>query len=790
MPHGVSRGVSRMCVGGGDLGRALLELHRIGAGIRRDVDELLGEFDVAVVVQADLGDDVGGATASDDARSDRDGHELCPSRGRIGLVVRRGRRDAASAARSTRSASSLTAPCAAGPAHDDACGREHQRMRLRNGDGPADDLETREIVDVVAEVGDAGERDALLRPTHSRSAAALSSTALPHVDPELARPSADDGVRLGRQDQHRDAGARAAARSPIPSDLLTRTLSRPSASVSTVSSVWTPSKSVTTAATSIELGVRARQRGDRLGDRELLLGVDLDRGALGDLDQAHPAEEPVARGAEAGGIHHVERAGLEVVRLAVLATRPNARVVVDARARCRPASAPQEPVRLDCGEDAVVLVRPTRGRWRRRASRGSMNGEVACRKTRMLDVDSRSLRARRGRAGGRLSLARRVIGERRRVVRSPALPTPRAIAAISWSSVETTTRSMDAVRRAAAIARATSGTPPTRRTFLRGTPFEPPRAGITATISVMSGLDRQLLPSVSAARAAAADHAAGAAEHQRERGRRRRGRVRISRRLGGARPGPVPPEGPASRRATPGIDGDRRDLRRRLAPMRQVGDRGGWRLHLTQSRYSAIGIRPSTGRALPSSTRPAVAVVKGRAVRRVHSKRWRSTRTPSSRERCGTSLTEIESGEEVDLPGQGPAEDLFERERHDARGQPPLVHAGSRVRSAADERVREGDRVCSVVEERDAPRTQHGCGQPELSGEPVADEPVSVPREELPRDAEVRLARTEHRSAIDELIGGLGHLRREPAGERHPDAVRGCPLGRPDRAGAATPPRR
>ena len=52
-------------LGGGDLGRALLELHRIGAGIRRDVDELLGEVDVAVVVQADLGDDVDGLAAAD-----------------------------------------------------------------------------------------------------------------------------------------------------------------------------------------------------------------------------------------------------------------------------------------------------------------------------------------------------------------------------------------------------------------------------------------------------------------------------------------------------------------------------------------------------------------------------------------------------------------------------------------------------------------------------------------------------------------------------------------------------
>ena len=72
-------------LGRGDLGGALLELDGIRAGVGRDVDEPLGEVDVAVVVQADLGDHVGGASASDDAGSDRDGHCWFLSEGTSGL---------------------------------------------------------------------------------------------------------------------------------------------------------------------------------------------------------------------------------------------------------------------------------------------------------------------------------------------------------------------------------------------------------------------------------------------------------------------------------------------------------------------------------------------------------------------------------------------------------------------------------------------------------------------------------------------------------------------------------
>ena len=48
-----------------DLRRALLELDRLRAGVGGDVDELLGDLDVAVVVEADLADHVGGVAVAD-----------------------------------------------------------------------------------------------------------------------------------------------------------------------------------------------------------------------------------------------------------------------------------------------------------------------------------------------------------------------------------------------------------------------------------------------------------------------------------------------------------------------------------------------------------------------------------------------------------------------------------------------------------------------------------------------------------------------------------------------------
>ena len=198
------------------------------AGVGGDVDEPLGELDVAVVVEADLGDHVDGAAAAD-RRSVRcvTRHALtplvaapvgaCGSRrgcGRasdpVGELAHRARRRPAGS--STTRAAASTSGCASGTAT-----------------GQPTSVEAGEVVDVVAEVGDAVEADAA-RGGPLAQRGGLVVDALAHVDAELRGARGDDRVGLGRQDQHRDAGARAAARRPCRPLRLTRTSSRPSAS--------------------------------------------------------------------------------------------------------------------------------------------------------------------------------------------------------------------------------------------------------------------------------------------------------------------------------------------------------------------------------------------------------------------------------------------------------------------------------------------------------------------------------------------------------------------------------
>src|SRR6185437_13019307 len=63
-------------LGGGDRGSSLLELDRLGPGVSRDVDESLRDLDVAVVVEADLADDVGRVAGPDRVAADLDAHAV------------------------------------------------------------------------------------------------------------------------------------------------------------------------------------------------------------------------------------------------------------------------------------------------------------------------------------------------------------------------------------------------------------------------------------------------------------------------------------------------------------------------------------------------------------------------------------------------------------------------------------------------------------------------------------------------------------------------------------------
>src|SRR5258708_15984315 len=54
----------------GHLQLPLLEFHRVGAALDRGIHELLGDREIAVVVDADLGDDVTRLAGPDPARAD------------------------------------------------------------------------------------------------------------------------------------------------------------------------------------------------------------------------------------------------------------------------------------------------------------------------------------------------------------------------------------------------------------------------------------------------------------------------------------------------------------------------------------------------------------------------------------------------------------------------------------------------------------------------------------------------------------------------------------------------
>ena len=109
-------------------------------------------------------------------------------------------------------------------------------------------------------------------------------------------------------------------------------------------------------------------------------------------------------------------------------------------------------------------------------SAGAMNGDVACRNTRMSGASS-SRSSTLSRADSELAVS---VDSRagRAMISAPSIL---AAAAIARSSVVTTTRSTSAAWRADAAALATSGTPPTSRRFFPLTPFDPPRAGMTAS---------------------------------------------------------------------------------------------------------------------------------------------------------------------------------------------------------------------------------------------------------------------------------------------------------------------
>ncbi len=531
------------------------------------------------------------------------------------------------------------------------------------------------------------------------------------------------------------------------------------------------------------VGILSEEGCDRLSEGQLLLGVDLDRGGLGDVDEADPAEEAVARAAEARGIHDVEGTGLEVVGLTVLASGACARIVVHPR-RDTGLRGPQEPVGLDRGEDAVVLVGPDQ-----------VDGDVdvariderrrGLQEDQDLGFDTAFFEHVQGMQ--QHAFARRLVaGEGRRPfddLRSPLLRDRGDLLVVRRDD-----HTVDGCRgpgccdRAGHQGHAADASHVLARDAFRAAArgddrddFRRHLPTFARTASTDERALRRVLPvprSTSGSVVVVDD-----------------GSVRISRRsVAPARTSSAGKGRP--RHDDAGQRGDRRELGGRLAAMRKVGDRsdGCFGCHPVEVRRHR---HPAVDGSCAAQQHPSGRGRRerpGRASRPVELMLLDAYAELTEGRRAGCA--ERERREELDLPGARATEDLLERERRHPRGQSALLHSRTREGTAAGERVGERERVGPVVEERDAPGTQNRRGEPELSREPVADEPVPVLREQLPRDAEIGLAFAEQCAAIDELVGRLGHLRCEPARQRHRGGDARRPIPRRRRAEAVTPPTR
>src|SRR5690625_480328 len=121
------------------------------------------------------------------------------------------------------------ADCASAPGavEYDAGGSEDLGVGVGDGDGPTDDVEGLEIVDVVADVGHAGRVEAVgLDP--GAEDVRLAVDALCDVDVQLLRAAGHDRVALLGQDHHRHPGPHEAgdahAVAAVDADLLVAVL--------------------------------------------------------------------------------------------------------------------------------------------------------------------------------------------------------------------------------------------------------------------------------------------------------------------------------------------------------------------------------------------------------------------------------------------------------------------------------------------------------------------------------------------------------------------------------------
>ena len=150
---------------------------------------------------------------------------------------------------------------------------EHAGVRSWDGDGPADDGKAGKIIDVVADVGDAVERDVLLCSPGGEGRG-LVLDPVPHVDAQLGGAGGDNWMLLSGQDQHRHAGLTQQPHAHAIGTADCHALIAVRGDVCGVGGVH--AVEVGDDGVDVDLGVAIDQRRDGLGERELIDGVDLD----------------------------------------------------------------------------------------------------------------------------------------------------------------------------------------------------------------------------------------------------------------------------------------------------------------------------------------------------------------------------------------------------------------------------------------------------------------------------------------------------------------------------------
>ena len=421
-------------------------------------------LDVAVVVEADLADDVRRAVRRrSTGRPIVHGHSR--PFGRIGRCAgRRPRRPLAGSrgcgrrvlARRRRRRRAARARARRGE-HRGRALRPRRRAsptRARHG----------QVVEVVAEVGDAVEPDAaLVGPVAQRGGLVVAPPWRTR-----RRASRRAAPTTGFVSVDRISTGTPAARSratPVAVDCGSRARSRARAGRRcTVSSVCTPSKSVTTASTSIARpshGARASGASARASSSVVGVSISI---AWSRRPRQVPTR-PKKRCAGANGTprhpsHRTRRS--RGTRLAVLPAGPVRRRRGSRRRRRPPASRRQRKPYGSAAENTMSNSPVATSRMPSSRFGGSMNGDVAWRNARTrtsAPCVGERLRARAAARSRNVAVSPASSAGRRDDLRAPL----RAACGDPSSSVETTTRSTRSRASAAATARATSGTPPTRR---------------------------------------------------------------------------------------------------------------------------------------------------------------------------------------------------------------------------------------------------------------------------------------------------------------------------------------